>query len=76
MGLQMTHNWISYSQSKENTTYWYFYMRPVVGAAWWISDKVSLNLSAGYAFINLKKVDFNGVNTGVSFIFGNAGVKE
>jgi len=76
MGLQMNHNWTDNRNYGENSTNWNFYARPVVGIAWWINDKVSLNLSGSYTFLNFKDEDFDGVRVGVSFTFGNAGQKN
>lgn len=75
MGLQMNHRFDN-SQYGENGTYWDFYARPAAGIAWWINDKVSLNLSTGFTFLNLKEAYFDGVKIGVSFIFGSTGARQ
>jgi hypothetical protein len=76
MGLRMNRRWTDNSQYEAYSPKWDFYARPAAGIAWWINDKVSLNLSTSYTFLNFKEADFDGVKIGVSFLFGNAGLKN
>lgn len=75
MGLQMNHRFDD-SPYGDNSTEWDFYARPAMGVAWWINDKVSLNLSTSYTFLNFKEANFDGIKIGVSFTFGNAGIEK
>jgi len=76
IGLRMNRRWTDNSQFEAYGPTWDFYARPAAGIAWWINDKVSLNLSTSYTFLNFKEADFDGVKIGVSFIFGSTGAKQ
>lgn len=47
------------------------FLKPSIGVAWWMNDKISLNLSAEYNILNFSHSYFKGFKFGIGFRFGN-----
>jgi len=67
-GINITLYSNNYFEGESKTTTKWF-LKPSAGVAWWINDNVSLNLSAGYYFLNYVQEQSEWIKLGVGFKF-------